>query len=63
MELQETRTDDTTIVFWAKGIQQTSKGIVLLSAAYDFREKKPVIPIQEMKREYMKMLQQKNVRS
>ena len=46
----------------AKGMQQSSRNIILQYAVYDAVRKITVIPIQDMKKECMLILNQKKVR-
>ena len=50
------------VVHRAKGCQQSSRNIVPRAAEYDAMRKRTVIPIQEIKKECMMILHQKNVR-
>ena len=46
----------------AKGTQQSPRNIILQAASYDAVRKRTVIPIQDMKKECMAILNQKKVR-
>ena len=50
IEVKLTSTDDTIIVLWWKGAQQSSRNIITLATAYDAARKQTVLPIQEMKK-------------
>ena len=49
------------VVLRAKGMQQSSWDIILQAAAYDTVRKITFIPIQNMKKEFMAILNQKKV--
>ena len=50
------------VVVRANGMQQSSRNIIIRSAAYETVRKRTVIPIQEMKKECMAILNQKKLR-
>ena len=49
------------VVLWEKGWGKSSNNIIFWAAAYDAVGKWTLIPIQQMKTEYMMILQQKKV--
>ena len=50
------------VVLQAKGKQQSSRNIILRAAEYDTVRKITVIPIQDTKKEFMAIINQKRVR-
>ena len=50
------------VIVWEKGsIQQQSRNIILRAVAYDTVQKLTILPLQEMKREFMMIIKQKKV--
>ena len=62
IEVQVTRTDNPVVVLWAKVMQQPPRIIILWAAAYDAASKRTFLPIKEMKKWYMMILQQNKLR-
>ena len=52
-------TDDPIVVLREKGEQQSSRSIILQDAAYEAVRKITVIPIQDIKKQFMTTLNQK----
>ena len=50
IELQVARIDDHMVVLQVKGMQQSSRNIILQAAVYDAAIKITSIPIQDMKK-------------
>ena len=50
------------VVLRAKGTQQSSRNIILRAAEYETVRKITVIPIQDMKKEFMAIINKKRVR-
>ena len=48
IELQATRTDYPMVIFQEKGMEQSSKKIIIQAAVFGAMRKRTVIPIQEM---------------
>ena len=55
-------TEDPMVVLQEKGTKQSSGNIILLAAAYENVRKRTVILIQDMKKEFMEIINQKKVR-
>ena len=62
IELQVTRTDDPMVVLQEKGVQQSSRNIILWAAVYDAVREITAIHIQDIKKECTTTLNQKNTR-
>ena len=58
IELQVTRTDDPMVFLHEKGMEKSSRNIILQAAVYDAVRKRTVIPIQKMNKECMLILHQ-----
>ena len=63
IQLQVKRTNDPMVIIRAKGrTQKPSRNIIIRTAAYDTVRKRTFLPLQDMKRETMMILQQKKVK-
>ena len=63
IQLEVTRNNDPMVIIRLKGgNQQPSRNILLRAAAYDTVQKRTVLPLQEIKRETMMILQQKKLK-